>query len=175
MQQELINPSEALRKRLVGSLNRQHSPVAVLCAMSVVGLAKQVEESLACHFARYGLTQARFVLLLSIYTAPQKNLRPAELALIMNVKPPTVTGLLSGLARDGLVARRTDKNDRRQAIVSLTRRGRREITKILPDHFQRINEAFARFASPEAKRRLERTIQNVQSSLGALAGRGSGL
>jgi len=151
-------------------MQRGKGPASVLAAMAVVSLAQQVEQALNEHFARYGFTQARFVLMLTMYTAPQRQHRPAKLAQALGVKPPTVTGLLNGLARDGLISRRIDRKDKRQVLISLTARGKRELGRILPDHFMRINSAFTNLAALPAKRKLDATIREVQWSLEKLSG-----
>jgi DNA-binding MarR family transcriptional regulator len=46
-----------------------------------------------------------------------------ELADAAGVAPPTATRMLDGLARDGFVARRHSKTDRRSVLVSLTAEG----------------------------------------------------
>lgn len=169
MTTRLVKPSAQVKKSVV-AMQRGKGPAAVLAAMAVVSLAQQIEQALAYHFARYGLTQARFVLMLTMHTAPQKRHRPAELAQVLGVKPPTVTGLLNGLARDGLVSRRIDQKDKRQVLISLTARGKRELARILPDHFMRINSAFANLAALPAKHKLDATIRDVKRSLEKLSG-----
>lgn len=170
MSTRLVKPSAQLKKRVITMQQGKTGPAAALSAMAVVSLAHQVDQALAAHFARYGLTQARFVLMLTMHTAAQKRHRPAELAKTMGVKPPTITGLLNGLARDGLISRRLDRQDKRQVLVSLTARGKRELRKILPDHFMRINSAFANLALAQARHRLDATIRAVELSLDKLCG-----
>jgi DNA-binding MarR family transcriptional regulator len=48
-----------------------------------------------------------------------------EIATILHVHPSTLTGVLSRLLDQGLIARRTHEGDRRRAVLVLTARGRR--------------------------------------------------
>ena len=52
-----------------------------------------------------------------------------ELATAEGVAPPTMTRLVDGLERDGLVRREADPSDRRGVLVRATARGSRVLTK----------------------------------------------
>lgn len=53
-----------------------------------------------------------------------------ELATAEQVRPPSMTRIVDALESDGLVDRRVDDADRRSSRVSLTAKGRRELTTI---------------------------------------------
>jgi DNA-binding MarR family transcriptional regulator len=53
--------------------------------------------------------------------------RLGELARIEAVAPPTLTKIVAGLEERAFLLRREDPNDRRSALVELTRRGRRAL------------------------------------------------
>ena len=53
------------------------------------------------------------------------GLSAGDLAKLLHVHPSTLTGVLDRLEAKGLVARRADPEDRRRAILGLTRAGRR--------------------------------------------------
>jgi DNA-binding MarR family transcriptional regulator len=55
--------------------------------------------------------------------------RVGELAEAEHVEPPTMTRLVDGMERDGLVARELDPYDRRAVIVRATAKGRRALTR----------------------------------------------
>jgi DNA-binding MarR family transcriptional regulator len=57
-------------------------------------------------------------------------LRLGELARYECVAPPTLTKIVANLEADGLVERTTDPDDRRSAVVALTRAGRSALTRI---------------------------------------------
>ena len=52
-----------------------------------------------------------------------------ELATAEGVRPPTMTRLVDGLERDGLVKREPDPEDRRGVVVRATTRGVRTLTR----------------------------------------------
>ena len=49
----------------------------------------------------------------------------SELAKAEQVRPPTMSRIIDGLVRDGLVKRETDKTDRRSIIITATEKGTR--------------------------------------------------
>ena len=53
------------------------------------------------------------------------DIAAGEIATILHVHPSTLTGVLSRLLDQGLIARRTHEGDRRRAVLALTTRGRR--------------------------------------------------
>ena len=51
----------------------------------------------------------------------------SDLAQAEHVRPPTMSRIIDGLVRDGLVKRETDKRDRRSIIITATEKGTRII------------------------------------------------
>jgi len=94
------------------------------------------------HFARYGLSQGRFALLMQL-SLHGGELCPCELAARTNVSRATVTGLLIGLERAGLVERVDRRGDRRLRAVRLTAAGEACLKNLLPDHFRRLADLLA--------------------------------
>jgi len=69
-----------------------------------------------------------------------RKLSPAELADALEVTRATVTGLLDGLERDGLVTRERGEKDKRKILVSLTENALALMEEVLPKHFANIAE-----------------------------------
>jgi DNA-binding MarR family transcriptional regulator len=91
---------------------------------------------------RFGSTLPRFDLLAQLDHAPD-GLTMTELSRRMMVTNGNVTGLVARLIREGLVERRVDAADRRQATVRLTPAGRRAFAAMAPVHAGWIAEVFA--------------------------------
>jgi DNA-binding MarR family transcriptional regulator len=114
-------------------------PQTVLAFLSVLVVAADVERRLDSHFARYGLSHGRFVILMLLRRAPRGGpLTPAQLADAAEVTRATVTGLLDSLEADGYVARSARKGDGRMIDVRLTKNGKALLERTLPDHYARI-------------------------------------
>jgi DNA-binding MarR family transcriptional regulator len=68
-----------------------------------------------------GLSLPQFITLRALGHGPKSS---SVLAQIFGVSRPTVTRMVDGLAKKGLVERHQDADDRRLAIISLTAHGR---------------------------------------------------
>jgi DNA-binding MarR family transcriptional regulator len=83
-----------------------------------------------------GLSQGRFLTLIVMNRTPSEAIYPSTLAEKLGVTRATMTGLLDGLHKDGLIARRIHPDDRRKVGVLLTDNGRRTLDKILPEYYR---------------------------------------
>ena len=86
--------------------------------------------------SRSGLSQGRFLTLIVMNRAPDEAITPSTLAQRLGVKRATMTGLLDGLQKDGLIERRAHPNDRRKVGVILTASGRHILDSTLPEYYR---------------------------------------
>ncbi|BAY48306.1 transcriptional regulatory protein MarR family [Scytonema sp. HK-05] len=110
-----------------------------------------VYQALDVHFARYGLSRGKFTLLMQLYQVREQGLTPSECAERVGVTRATITGLLDGLERDGLVRRFPDSQDRRMLRLQLTDKGQDLLSQMLPDHFCRTTGLMANLTDSEKK------------------------
>ena len=87
---------------------------------------------------KHGLSQGRFLSLIVMNRTPDEEINPSTLAEKVGVKRATMTGLLDGLEKDGLVERLAHPEDRRKISVRLTAKGRRVLEDMLPDYYRHI-------------------------------------
>jgi DNA-binding MarR family transcriptional regulator len=126
-----------------------------------------VYQALDVHFARYGLSRGKFTLLMQLYLADEKGLTPSECAQRADVTKATITGLLDGLERDGLVRRLPDITDRRMLRLQLTDKGRDLLSQMLPDHFCRTTDLMANLTDSE-KKTLIKLLNKVRTGTSAM-------
>jgi DNA-binding MarR family transcriptional regulator len=91
-----------------------------------------------------------------------------ELATAEQVRPPTMTRIVAGLERDGLVRRQADPADARRAVLEATARGRRLMEAGRRRRVEDLAEGL-RELGPEALAVLEQAATLLE----ALARRGS--
>lgn len=113
--------------------------------------------------ARHGLSQGRFILMMMLLRRPD-GLRPAELAELAGVTRATITGLLSGLEKDGLVLRREHEEDGRMSVVRLSAKGRQRLEGMLPDHYRR-TAALMSGLSTEERAQLMSLLDKVAAGI----------
>ena len=92
---------------------------------------------------RRGLSQAKLRILAAIHRSDGGCLAPHEIAEQLAVTRPTVTGLLSGLERDGLIERESSREDLRRQVVRLSARGRKVVEPLFRERLQMVQEAMS--------------------------------
>ncbi|MGV9266200.1 MarR family winged helix-turn-helix transcriptional regulator [Kitasatospora sp. NPDC003701] len=112
-------------------------PQAVLVAVRLISAGARVGRAAEAHFARFGLSTGRYRLLADL-EAHGGEKSPSRLAADLDVSRATVTGLLDGLEREGLIARRPSAEDGRGTVAVLTARGAQRLRDMAPEHFGRL-------------------------------------
>jgi len=90
----------------------------------------------------------------------------SDLAAMLGVQPPTVTKMISRLAAQDYVERRTSAGDGRQALVFLTERGRRAISMI-DKVWKRIEKDALSEIDDRDRKKLRKLLRQVSRNLGA--------
>ncbi len=80
-----------------------------------------------------GRTAGRFTVLRTIFLSPDRRLTQNEVAAKLNITSATVTFLVDGLQKDGLVDRLTNEADRRSVHVELTEKGLEVCKRLIPE------------------------------------------
>lgn len=124
-----------------------------------------VQTALETHFARYELSMGKFTLLMQLLQVD--GLTPSECADRSGVTRATITGLLDGLERDGLLERRSAPGDRRMLKIHLTDKGRTLLDQMLPDHFCRTTRLMAHL-TPSEKKTLIKLLHKLQAGTPAM-------
>lgn len=132
------------------------------------------------YLADHGVSQGRFIVLLLLLRSQARNngsgLSPSELARQAGVTRATMTGLLDGLQRKGLIGRLRHPADRRRVVVRLTSRGEESLHAIFPDYYARISELMNDLEDEEKEKfsGLLRKVKSKMSSLRQASGHDAG-
>lgn len=120
-------------------------------------------KALAQELEPHGILTAQWSVLRILWDS--EGLTQVELADRMRVEKASLTGVLDGMARRGLILRVRNKEDRRKINITLTAKGRRLKTKLLP-YGAKINRKAARGMSEaetvQLRRLLAELIQNLE-------------
>jgi DNA-binding MarR family transcriptional regulator len=103
------------------------------------------------HFGRHDLSMGKFTVLMLLKCAGEAGLTPSECADRAGVTRGTITGLLDGLEREGLIQRQPHPQDRRCTLVDLSDLGYGLLDGMLPEHFQVIAALLSPLTPPEQK------------------------
>jgi DNA-binding MarR family transcriptional regulator len=123
------------------------------------------------YFAGFGISGAQWGVLRTLHraeTAQEAGLRLRDLSERLIVRPPSVTGVVNGLTRMGLVRCSTAPDDRRAKQVSLTSKGRRLLQRILDRHEGQIDTVLAGLNAKE-QAQLQRLLQKLSGHLEHIA------
>ena len=120
------------------------------------------------YLANHGVSQGRFIVLLLLLRSQMRNngsgLSPSELARQAGVTRATMTGLMKGLQRDGLIQRLSHEGDRRKVIVRLTSKGKESLNAIFPDYYSRIAELMNDLEDEE-REKLSMLLHKVKNKM----------
>ena len=159
------------RQQLFLDLVRQ-APEADIAAIETYFYFTRVASDLFANqqafFGRYELSEGKLVVLQLLRQAPHYRLTPSALAEAAGVTRGTMTGLLAGLERSGLVKRDEHPEDRRMLSIELTEAALDLFERILPERINRIME----FMSPltlEEQHQLRAFLEKMERGLPALS------
>lgn len=96
--------------------------------LSLLTTTRKIDAACAELLSRHGLSEALFTALLAVNTHP--GITPGKLADQILVTRATVTGLLDGLAKRGLLERTADPSDRRSQTLQATTAGARLVDEL---------------------------------------------
>lgn len=146
---------------------REVEASAIETHLTLLRVAGDVLNAFEMHFARHHISQGRFGVLVILKISPARQLHASELAEKIGVSRATMTGLLDGLERDGLIARLDEETDRRKTTIKLTLSGQRYLERILPDHFRRVARLMADIGETE-RRTLIKLLRKISQGIPAL-------
>ncbi|TAK33881.1 MAG: MarR family transcriptional regulator [Chloroflexota bacterium] len=157
--------------RAAKSLGRQYPGADLTTIETVVTLLRmqgRLVRSLDERFRPFGLTAAKFDLLMVLHRAPSRRLTMWEIGRHLGVTRTNVTGLVDGLERDNLVRRLPHPEDRRSLLAELTAEGEELVHRVLPETWSWMDDLLDDFSLDE-KHQMLRLLRKVQARLGARA------
>ena len=131
-------------------------------------VAREVLDVQQAFFDRFELSEGKFVVLLLLRQAPHYRLTPSALAEAAGVTRGTMTGLLAGLERSGLVKRTEHPEDGRMFSIELTQQALDLFEQILPERFKHIEE-FMSSLTEEEQHQLQALLEKLMRGLPALS------
>ncbi|MDI2129903.1 MarR family winged helix-turn-helix transcriptional regulator [Yinghuangia seranimata] len=159
-------PSLDQARRQIERYGLSADPQSVLVAVRLMAAGARLGQASEVHFARFGLSTGRYRLLVDLEDH-QGEKSPSQLAASLGVSRATVTGLVDGLERDGLVARRASAEDGRGAVVVLTARGAQRLRDMAAEHFARL-QALVSGLTPDERGVFLDLLARITQGIGAL-------
>jgi DNA-binding MarR family transcriptional regulator len=133
-------------QQMVEGYARQHgaNPAHISGALVMMRRASLLIRQLEGYFAKHGLSQLRFMVLIVIDREPERSsLTPAEIASRIDVSKPVMTRTLQSLQKDGLITIAASPDDGRSKQVALTPNGQQRLRTVLPGYFRILSSEMA--------------------------------
>ncbi len=97
-----------------------------------------LKKAMEPYFARFGISRPQWAVLIVLHRSEEgggsSGMRLRDLGERLFIQPPSVTGVVDRLEREGLVARSKEEDDLRVRRVRLTDEGRAVIERVLAVH-----------------------------------------
>jgi DNA-binding MarR family transcriptional regulator len=132
--------------------------------ITTFGMLKRVMEPF---FAHHGISGGQWGVLRVLLRATEERqpaLRLMDLSDRLLIRPPSVTGVVDGLERLGLVDRVTDEADQRSKQISLTPAGRKLAKQLRRSHGQRVQTILSGLTVQEQSD-LQHLLERVRGQL----------
>jgi DNA-binding MarR family transcriptional regulator len=139
-------------------------PSAVESMLNLLRVASDILEAFDTRMAKNKMSQGKFCVMMQLLRNPGKALSPSDLADNIGVARATITGLVDGLEKAGLVRRERGGTDRRSHSVRLTPKGSAFLDAMLPRHYQRTGKVMGRLSEQE-RRTLVVLLSKVATGL----------
>lgn len=140
----------------------------VAAFLHLLRLATDLSNALDLCLSRHGLLQGRWWVLILLMREDSLTSTPSVLAEKAGVTRATMTGLIDGLERDGLVERLMDTRDRRSVSVRLTPSGQAKLDQVMPDYYSRLRRCMAGL-DEEGRERLHLILSQINQGIGAFS------
>lgn len=123
----------------------------VIHFLTLLRVGSDLSSALDSFLAGYGLLQGRWWVLILLMREQDLMSTPSSLAEKAGVSKATMTGLIDGLDRDGLVSRVTDVDDRRKFHIKLTFFGQAKLDEVMPEYYRRVADLMGVLSSEQGE------------------------
>lgn len=148
----------------------QRYPQADISAISaflhLLRVATDLSIALDECLSRHGLLQGRWWVLILLMREENLISTPSALAEKAGVTRATMTGLIDGLERDGLVERLLDSQDRRSVSIRLTSAGQVKLDQVMPDYYGRLRTCMADL-DESSREQLHKILHQISGGIAA--------
>ena len=126
----------------------------VLVSRLLINLGREISNHLDQRLRPFGLSEAEFKVLMSIYASPESVANPGELCIGMSQSPANITRLTDSLVERGLISRIPDEQDRRRLVLQLTSQGAALVRKLMPLTIDGASRIYREFSKTDRKKML---------------------
>ena len=123
----------------------------VIHFLTLLRVGSDLSSALDSFLASYGLLQGRWWVLILLMREQNLISTPSSLAEKAGVSRATMTGLIDGLDKEGLVVRVTNVDDRRKLHIKLTDAGQTKLDEVMPEYYRRVGNLMSILSSEQGE------------------------
>jgi DNA-binding MarR family transcriptional regulator len=142
---------------------------AVETMSALLRVAAQILNMTDEQLSKHKTSRGKISLLFHLNRDPGIPSTPSEIADNLGVTRATITGLLDGLERDGMIAREAG-DDARSINVRLTPKGKKFLEDLLPDRYKKVR-ALMKGLTEADRKALQKLVSKIESGLPQYAGK----
>ena len=131
---------EALRR--LAETYPEFDEATMLAYLALLQAADRLTRDAERRLAKHGVSQGRFAILVLLNRESTRASTPTRLAEDLGCAKATVTGLVQGMIKSGLLTREPCPDDRRACKVRLTSAAEDALAAILPSHIGSVVGSF---------------------------------
>lgn len=135
---------------------------SVLLYLEIQKAYKKMKLNHDVFLQKFDLSESKFTIMMLLSYEKDMSLSPSNLSEKIGSKKSTITGVLKGLEKNGLVKREVLSHDKRTNYVQLTDFGFRKLKEFLPYNYEVVSKVFEVFSEQEKEEfyRLANKLKN---------------
>jgi MarR family transcriptional regulator, negative regulator of the multidrug operon emrRAB len=152
-----MNSSTLQIQKLEANLERLHARVpdmpisCVLLCRLIQHLGRSMTLMLEQQIRPFGLGEAEFRVLTTLFSQPDGAAHPTELCVKTDQSPANMSRISDALVSLGLITRDSSLHDRRKMVLRVTEQGEDLVRRLLPMLGEPLREMFREFSDQEQK------------------------
>ncbi len=145
-------------------------PTSVMLFAQVMHAHNLLAQTAERNLSAAGLSWAKFRLLMNLqrgemHGAATRGMQPSELSDLQGISRNTVSALIAGVEKDGLISRELHGTDRRRFLIRLTPEGRKMLKTNMDSQFKCVTHCFDSFSATERQTFLD-LLTRLNKSVG---------
>ena len=129
-------------------------------------IQKNIRDVTNAVLKEHDLHDGSYIVLAVLYGSEEETSTASTLGQACHEKPANLTRVCNDLAARGLITRGSRPGDRRSVMISLTKKGRALIEKVLPVVWQSTGRIYDGFAAAEMKQLEAMSIRQLRNIAG---------
>jgi len=139
----------------------------VLLCRVMLHLGREMAAMLEQQIRPFGLAEAEFRVLTTLFSQPDGVANPSELCARASQSPANMSRISDALVSRDLITRVLSAHDRRRMVLRITEQGEELVRRLLPIMFAPLRTLFAEFPEP-AQRQLLAQLKRLYANFAQL-------